>query len=158
MIDPDLMNNAVEFMKNRSYGDSVTHEGIAKYLKVEPQTPIYYQAMQKIKTECLSSGKMLQSVQKIGYRIAEPDDYSEAALREVKNGSRRLSYAAKIIRYAPVNRMTDEGRSVFNQVSGTYTALNAQLKGGVIELTLLQKKHPLAEPTTNEQTPERRYQ
>jgi len=68
------------------------------------------------------------------------DDYTEKSVNAFKRGFNKLKKAGDLLTYAPVDDMSDEGRSMHRHVSGRVRVLHAAVAGGCTELRLLTKK------------------
>lgn len=143
MIDKEIIKNIVSKIQSMDYGDTIPHQNLAADLGVEYGSTDYSFAVSRIKHECLEHGKMLENVFKIGYRITAPDDYSGRALRQYKQGARRISRGQKILDYAPTEKMSQDGLTQYRNIKDRSSALAAHLSGAIVELRLLQKQHPL---------------
>lgn len=143
MVEKEALKNTVSKIIAMGYGDTITHQELAVDLQVRHLSADYRFAISKLKRECLENGKMLESIMKVGYRITNPDDYTSQALRQYRQGARRLSTGQKILDYAPTEKMSPEGISQYRNIKDRSAALNAHLAGAIVELKLLKKQHPL---------------
>lgn len=143
MIDKEIIKNTIAKILLMDFGDTIPHQNLAADLGVTYGTADYTFAVSRIKNECLEQGKMLENVFKVGYRITAPDDYSNRALRQYKQGARRISRGQEILDYAPTEKMSQDGLAQYRNIKDRSAALNAHLSGAIVELRLLQKNHPL---------------
>lgn len=143
MIDKEIIAKMVERIQGMDYGDTLLHQQLAADLGVKYASPDYRAAIAKLQRECLERGRLLENVIKVGYRITRPDDYSSRALRQYRQGARRMSKGQKILEYAPTDKMSPRGLAQYRNIKDRSAALNAHLSGAIVELKLLQKSHPL---------------
>lgn len=145
MLNVEKVEKLVNQITNMEYDKILTHQELAYLLDVSYKSRQYRDYMVKIKKELLERGKALQTVYKTGYRIANPDNYSDMAINQYKLGFNRLSKGEKILKYAPVKDMSKQGIDTYRQVADRANQLHANLAGGVVELQLLNRKkaHPL---------------
>lgn len=149
MLDKEILKNVVTKILNMDYGDTITHDELAKDFNVVCNSDIYYQYIRKLKNECLECGKMLENIMKIGYRITSPDDYSNRAITQYKHAARRMKKGEKILQYAPTQNMSKEGLTEYRRVNDRIRLLNAHMSGAIVELKLLndKKQHPYSNST-----------
>lgn len=143
MIDKEIIKKVVGQIQAMDYGDTLTHQQLAADMGIRYPSCDYRSAISRLQRECLESGKMLECIIKVGYRITAPDDYSSRALRQYRQGARRISKGQKILDYAPTEKMTPEGLAGYRKIKDRSSALAAHLSGAIVELRLLQKNHPL---------------
>ena len=143
VIDKEVIKKVVEQVQAMDYGDTLTHQQLAADLEIKYPSNEYRSAISKVQSECLERGKMLENIVKIGYRITAPDDYSSRALRQYKQGARRISRGQKMLDYAPIDKMSQNGLMQYRNIKDRSSALAEHLSGAIVELRLLQKQHPL---------------
>jgi hypothetical protein len=130
-------------IKSMQYGETILHDEIKNIVGEKSRTTKYFSIVGKAQALLLKEGKALQNVRDIGYKVLNPDDYTDAAIREYRLGFRRLTAGENLLIAAPESDMSDEGRKNYREVSDKARALHASLAGGIVELKLLNKKHPL---------------
>lgn len=145
MLKLEIIENVVNEVVKKDYNEIISHIDLSILLNVDYKSKEYFSYMTKIKKVLLEKGKALESVHGVGYRIANPDNYSAMAINQYRLGFNRLKKGEKILTYAPIKEMTEEGFNTFRQVSDKAQQLHAALAGGVVELKLLNRKkeHPL---------------
>ena len=140
MLKIEILENVVNELLKKDYEDVITHKDLSISLNVDYKSKEYFSCMTKIKKVLLEKGKALETVYGVGYRIANPDNYSAMAINQYRLGFNRLKKGEKILTYAPVKEMTEDGFNTFRQVSDKAQQLHAALAGGVVELKLLNRK------------------
>lgn len=133
-----------EWIGKMNYGEVVTHSVISSMIEENYPSQKYNSIMQKVKKVLLNEyGKELECIRGNGYRIVNPDDYVNHALRHYKRGFNEFNKGANTLKHAPVKDMSEEGRETFRRVNDRSTILNASMKGAIVELRELGKKsHP----------------
>ena len=144
-VDIEVYKKIVAKIENMDYGETITHEQFADELGLIVKTQKYYQAMAKLCNMCLDIGKMLECVNRYGYKITYPDDYASSAVVKYKHGFNRLKKGEKILKHAPVNDMSEHGRTAYRLIADRASALTIHMSGAIVELKLLQKQHPFIE-------------
>lgn len=145
MLNLQKVESVVNIILRKEYDVLITHSEMSDMLNIHYKSKDYFSHITKIKKMLLESGKALESVHGVGYRIVNPDNYSAMAINQYKLGFNRLSKGEKILKYAPTKDMTQEGLNTYRQVADRANQLHASLAGGVVELKLLNRKqkHPL---------------
>ena len=136
----------VELFANEKYGATVEHFKIAATICEEYGSRNYNQIVAKAKKELLDSGKMITNVFGVGYRVVNPDEYTDQSARCVVLGARRIDKGMKILDNAPVKDMTQAGVQKYNTVADRIHILRAAVSGAKVEIKMLNAKreNPLA--------------
>jgi len=143
MLDKEAIKKAVETITAYDYGTLILHTDFMRLFDLEPSSKDYYHTVSAVQRECLEAGKMLENIHNIGYRVVRPDDYSKQALRQCKLGVKRISMGQKILDYAPTKEMSAHALKEYREIKDRTNALNAHLTGGIVEMKMLHKSHPL---------------
>lgn len=130
----------VELFANEKYGATVEHFKIAATIGEHYGSQNYTQIVAKAKKELLDSGKMITSVFGVGYRVVNPDEYTDQSARCVVLGARRIDKGMKILDNAPVQDMTQDGVQKYNTVSDRLHILRAAVTGAKVEIKMLNAK------------------
>ena len=107
-----------ETIQHLNYGDVISHNEISRVIKEPYNSNKYCSIVNRAKKELLKVGKQIESVRGQGYRILNPDDYIDNGAKKFKQGFNRIKKGTEMLQYAPVNKMTDEGRSRYRNVKG----------------------------------------
>jgi hypothetical protein len=136
-----------ETINGLQYGDVLLHTSISEIIKEPYGSTRYRSTIQKAKKILLNNfGKTIESVIGDGYRVVNPDDFVDDSLRQYKRGFKAMQKGADILKKAPVNQMSEEGRERYRRVYDRAVILEASLKGESVTLRSLatKKKHPMA--------------
>ena len=146
MTRQEKIQAIVDLVMAKDYGDTITHVEIVMATKERGKTQSYWDAVCAAGKRCINSGRMIESVHGVGYRIVKPDDYTEQSIKQIASGAKKIERGAKILDHAPVQDMTQEGLERYNRVTDRMRLLNASLAGAKVEISMLNKgrKHPLA--------------
>ena len=133
-----------EKISKMNYGDVILHTEISSVINEPYPSSRYTSFIHKTKSILLNKyGRVIESVHGDGYRVLEPDNYTDNSLCHVKRGFRELQKGSAVLKHAPINDMSDEARNVYRRVNDRMILLNASMKGSVAELRELGKKdHP----------------
>ena len=142
----DKIKAAVELVMSRDYGNVILHQEFVAVMHEHGVTPSYRDAMQAAMKKCVDSGKMLENVHGIGYRVVNPDEYTHQSIKCIAAGAKKIDHGAKILAHAPVQDMTQAGLEAYNKVSDRMSILQASLAGAKVEMRMLgtKRRHPLA--------------
>lgn len=126
------------------YGEVVYHGTIASIIQENYHTQKYQQTVQAAKKILLNKyGYLLESIRKCGYRIVEPDNFVDQSLKHYKRGFNEFKKGTDTLAHAPINEMTEEGRTEYRRVNDRAIILQAHLNGASVELkTLARKRSP----------------
>ena len=135
---------SVEIIMTMNYGDTISHNEISKVIDESYGLPKYNSVVQKAKKTLLNDyGRMLESIRGNGYRVVQPDSYTDHSLKHFKRSFNEAKKGATILSHAPTKDMTEEGRETFRRVNDRAMMLKASLAGSFVELkTLGEKRHP----------------
>lgn len=127
-----------------NYGDVVQHRDIERITGYSYNGKQYNSIVQSAKKIIIrQSGKMLESIRGVGYRVVMPDNYVDHSLKHYKRGFKEFEKGFSTLNHAPINEMSEEGRTTYRRVNDRATLLNASMKGAMVELkTLGKKNHP----------------
>lgn len=136
----------VDEIIGHKYGETISHFDIADLIKEKHGSQQYRSIVNAAQKKCVELGKMVESVRGYGYRVVNPDDYTVQSVRHVTAGARRIDKGTKILRCAPVNDMTQEGRETYNRVTDRMQILQAAMTGAKVEIRMLsaERVHPLS--------------
>ena len=139
------VERACEVFADKSYGETVTHKELADAAMVKPGQKDYRYLMSAVGKKMLETGRMIESVRGVGYRLVEPDKYSTKSVDCVLSAGRRMDKGVKILDNAPVADMTQTGVQRYNNVRDRLTILQAHVTGAKVEINMLdgKRKHPL---------------
>ena len=132
-----------EAITSMNYDDIILHSQIESIIKEEYGTNIYRSIIAKTKKKLLESSKTITSIQGQGYRIINPDEYTDQSLSHIKRGFNQIDKGYKVLQYAPVDDMSEEGLKAHRHVSDKAKSFHAMIAGGCSELKLLNKKSKL---------------
>lgn len=150
MTNKEKVKILFEKISSMDYGETITHVEISNLIECSYQTQNYNSIVQKVKKQLLVNQKYIESVHKVGYRVVNPDDYTEKSYQCYQQGIKRVKKGNDILVNAPVSKMSDEGRKVYCDVSDRARALYAVMAGSCVEICNLKKKdHPLLHTSKN---------
>ena len=130
----------VDAFSNEEYGATIEHWKIADIIEEVVGTQQYRDIVDKAKRELLDSGKMITNVYKVGYRVVNPDEYTDQSARCVVSGARKIDKGTRILENAPVKDMTQYGVQKYNTVSDRIRILQAAVCGAKVEIKMLNSK------------------
>lgn len=135
----------VNYVIEKDYGTIIYHQEISNLLGVQYGSHQYCSIIQRAKKKLLEAGKMIDCVRGQGYEIVMPDDYTGSSVRELIGGARKIDKGAKIMRNAPVQKMSAAGLESYNLVNDRLCILQAAVAGAKVEINMLSQKrqHPL---------------
>lgn len=134
----------VEAISALQYGDIIKHDAIAELIETPYKSAKYNSIITQAKKKLLKEhGIVIENIRGDGYRLINPDDFTQASLRHYKRGFREMQKGSDTLEYAPVKNMTQEGRDTYRRVYDRSVTLQAALNGAKVELkTLGEKRHP----------------
>jgi hypothetical protein len=127
--------------KSRQYGEIISHHDIEKIIGENHGSQKYKTVIDKAKWELLSAGYTFKNVRGKGYRVLEPDEYTDYSLDYMQKGLSSIEKSDKIQRYAPINKMSPEQQRIHREVSDRTAVLKAHMIGANIEIKLLSKNN-----------------
>ena len=134
----ELVDRAV----NWEYGSIHSHNEIAETMNLSPGNNEYYGNVTKANNKLLESGKKLVNIKDKGYQVLNPDDYTRESAKKVEQGKKRIKQAHKVLAYAPVESMSEDGKRRFTTFSDRLSAFSALVQGAAIELKTLAAQKP----------------
>lgn len=141
----EKIKKLVEIFCDMQYGDLMLHLEIEEIVGESRKTSQYTGIVNAASKKLLSSGKMIENVRGVGYRLVLPDEYTKASAKCVVSGGRRIDQGAKILMNAPVKEMSIFGAQTYRNVCDRVTILQASIAGATVEINRLsnRKKNPL---------------
>lgn len=137
-------------IKSLHYGDIIEHDNISRIIEVNYPSNKYTTTIAQAKKILEKDGFFLESIPGTGYKIVQPGDVVNHALKHYKRGFNEMKKGYDTIAYAPTNDMTPEERAAHRRVSDRVVTLNAAMNGVKVELkSLAHKKHPMAVENIN---------
>ena len=140
MTRQEKIQKLVEYVFERKYGDLIEHYEIERVIGEKCRTTKYSDIVSGAQKKLQKVGKVIENVRGVGYKIVMPDDYSDKAVDLIASGARRIEKGGKILRYAPVNEMSQSGLEAYNTTVDRVKVLSAAVVGAKVELNLLAKK------------------
>ena len=140
------IESACSVFADKTFGETVTHEELAGAAMVKVGERDYRYLMASVAKRMLETGRMIESVRGVGYRLVEPDKYSTKSVDCVLSAGRRMDKGVKILDNAPVKEMSQTGVQRYNNVRDRMTILQAHVSGAKVEINMLdgKRKHPLS--------------
>lgn len=147
----DIAKALAEHIAESDFGTIIHHQEIENITGRKRGTSLYYNAISKAKVLLEEKGKAIQPIGGGDYQILYPGDYSSAYARQVKLANKRIKRGGHILEGAPLQHMTSEERSAFNNVYDFHKRLESRLAGEYVEVEQLAvpKKHPFAVAAEN---------
>jgi len=148
----ELVNNKVraellaDLISKRKCGDIILHSEIVKVIECEYNTNAYRTAIAKAKKILLDEHSIaIQSIAGQGYKIVDPDKFTDYALGYYKRGMNSMKRGRKCLDNAPVKAMSPDSLQTYRLVHDRAVRLDAAMAGVAVELkTLARKPHPFA--------------
>ena len=133
-----------EWISAIGYGDVVTHDQIASTIGELYGSNGYRTALQQARRILLTEYKIcIESIRGVGYRRVLADDFTKHTLGYYRRGFNAIQHGTNILSNAPVADMSEDGREIHRHVYDRTRALEASMKGAIVEVkTLRDKKHP----------------
>ena len=137
----DAIDNLVNVVSERNYGDILSFSEIGNIIEQKHGTTAYNDILQAARKRLIAAGHMIVNVRGIGYKVCEPDGYTGEGVRYMRLGARRIDRGAKIINHAPINDMSPAAREAHNRVNDRMTRLQAAMAGASVEIHMLTKRN-----------------
>lgn len=140
------VDKVCEVFDSKRYGETVPHTELAEAASLRWKDKEYRYLMSAVGKKMLETGRMIESVHGVGYRLVEPDKYSTKSVDCVLSAGRKLDKGVKILDNAPIGDMTSDGVQRYNNVRDRMTILQAHVTGAKVEINMLdgKRKHPLS--------------
>ena len=113
------------------------HAEIAKIIGVIPNSKKYYSTITQARKLLLGKRILWVTVKDAGYRVALPDEFTNAVRGSIMGASRKMRRAEIIDCAAPVERMSEEGKKRHLNLSDRLRVHAAMMQGVVKEVKLL---------------------
>jgi len=140
----EAIGSLVKAVKERNYGDILDFKEIGYIIHQEYGTHAYNDILQAAKKRLELAGHMIVNVRGVGYKVLQPDDYTQEGVKRVRQGAKRIDRGTKVLNHAPVNDMTQQAREAHNRVNDRMVRLQAAMAGASVEIHMLSAtKNPL---------------
>ena len=140
----ESIDSLVKAVSEREYGSILDFKEIGYIIHQEYGTHAYNDILQAAKKRLELAGHMIVNVRGVGYKVLQPDDYTQEGVKRVRQGARRIDRGAKVLNHAPVNDMSQEVREAHNRVNDRMVRLQAAMAGASVEIHMLSAtKNPL---------------
>jgi hypothetical protein len=140
----EAIDSLVKAVEERNYGDILDFKEIGYIIHQEYGTHAYSDILQAAKKRLELAGHMIVNVRGIGYKVLQPDDYTQEGVKRVRQGAKRIDRGTKVLNHAPVNDMTQQAREAHNRVNDRMVRLQAAMAGATVEIHMLGKsQNPL---------------
>lgn len=144
MTRKEAIDNLFEEVSKKQYGDLLSFSDIGYIIQQKYGSNAYSDILQAAKKRLELAGHMIVNVRGIGYKVCQPDEYTNEGVRRVRQGAKRIDRGTKVLNHAPVNDMTPAAREVHNRVNDRMTRLQAAMAGASVEIHMLStSKNPL---------------
>lgn len=145
MSRKDCIDLLVKTIEGLNYGDTLNYEAIARLIGEDYGTKRFSDIVQAARRRLVNCGKMIECVQRVGYKVVEPDAYANHGIKQVMIGARRIDTGARIMTHAPVNDMSEVAREHHNRITDKMRNLQAAMAGASVEINMLNQPrvHPL---------------
>jgi len=137
MTRKEAINNLFEEVSKKEYGAMLDFKEIGHIIHQQYGTSAYNDILQAAKKRLELAGHMIVNVRGVGYKICQPDEYTNEGVRRVRQGARSIDRGTKVLNHAPVNDMTQEAREIHNRVNDRITRLQAAIAGASVEIHML---------------------
>lgn len=135
----EAIDSLVKAVSERNYGDTLDFKEIGYIIHQEYGTHAYNDILQAAKKRLELAGHMIVNVRGVGYKVLQPDDYTQEGVKRVRQGAKRIDRGAKVLNHAPVNDMTQQAREAHNRVNDRMVRLQAAMAGATVEIHMLGK-------------------
>lgn len=133
-----------DHIASMGYGDAILHTEIETIINERYRTPKYRSEIMRTKKILRERyHREIKSVRGDGYRVVEPDDVVSCSISHYRRGFNQMQAGMNVLKNAPVEDMTEEGKEVYKRVSDRSVILLASLKGARAELKTLSRRNPL---------------
>lgn len=140
----EAIGSLVKAVEERNYGDILDFKEIGYIIHQEYGTHAYNDILQAAKKRLELAGHMIVNVRGVGYKVLQPDDYTQEGVKRVRQGAKRIDRGTKVLNHAPVNDMTQQAREAHNRVNDRMVRLQAAMAGASVEIHMLSTaKNPL---------------
>lgn len=144
MTRKEAIDNLFEEVSKKQYGDLLSFSDIGYIIQQKYGSSAYSDILQAAMKRLELAGHMIVNVRGIGYKVCQPDEYTNEGVRRVRQGAKRIDRGTKVLNHAPVNDMTPAAREVHNRVNDRMTRLQAAMAGASVEIHMLStSKNPL---------------
>lgn len=133
-----------ENLSTMDYGTVINHDQIAQMIDEPYPSSKYSSTVTAAKKILLRDyGKVIENIKKTGYRVVQPDNYTDASMKHFRRGFKAMKRGTDTLASAPTKDMTQEGRETYRRVYDRVVTLQASMNGVKAELkTLTKKNHP----------------
>lgn len=114
-----------------------SHAEIAAILGIAANTSKYYSVVTQARKILLRRRILWVMIKDAGYRVAMPDEFTNAVQGNIIGAARRMRRAVNIDDAAPVERMSDEGKKRHINLSDRLRVHAAMMQGVVKEVRQL---------------------
>jgi hypothetical protein len=140
----ESIDSLVKAVSERNYGDILDFKEIGYIIHQEYGTHAYNDILQAAKKRLELAGHMIVNVRGVGYKVLQPDDYTQEGVKRVRQGAKRIDRGTKVLNHAPVNDMTQPARDAHNRVNDRMVRLQAAMAGATVEIHMLERsQNPL---------------
>jgi hypothetical protein len=122
-----------------NYGSIHSHDEIAKLMHLDKNSNRYKSMISRANQKLTGFGKRLENIKGEGYKVVEPDRYTDISLNKFQQGVKRIRDSYSISEHAPIDKMTEEGRKRFRSYNERLSIMRAITEGHCKELTVLSK-------------------
>lgn len=145
MTRQQKISSLLNHILDMEYGSLLSHDEISHIIEESKNTYRYRDIVHSTQKQSINFGRMIASVHGIGYRIINPDEYTEQSVKMIVSGAKRINSGANIMNHAPVKDMTEDGITRYNLVGDRLRILQASVEGAKVEIKMLerQRQHPL---------------
>lgn len=141
-----------ESISKLNYGDIISHKDISKIIK-EPYGCNKYRTIINQTKKILQQQyqRHIESINKCGYRVVDPDKTVDLSIRHYNRGFNEVQKAQDVLTNAPVEDMSNEGRQVYRDVYDRAKILNTAFMDATVEIKRLsrKRKHPMSVENIN---------
>lgn len=133
-----------EFISKLGYGEIVKHEEISETIGERYGTIGYRTIISQARKILLGDYKIcIESIRGVGYRRVLADDFTKHTLGYYKRGFNAIQHGMDVLSNAPTQDMSEDGLQVHRHVYDRTRALEASMKGAIVEVKALRdKQHP----------------
>ena len=135
----DAIDKLVKAAQERKYGEVLSIDEISSIIDQEYGTSAYSDILQTARKRLVAAGHMIVNVRGVGYKVCEPDSYTDEGIRKMHHGMKQVDRGSKIITHAPVNDMSAVAREAHNRVNDRMLRLQAAMAGASVEIHMLGK-------------------
>ncbi len=119
----------VSYISSLSPGSYAHHFEISPVIGEKYNSKEYRYIVNRAKRELKKAHIYIKGVRSVGYRVLEPGDFNTLAVDEFGKATKHLKEGEKALANAPVEKMNDFDRGVYNEIKDHYQNITNRVIG-----------------------------